>query len=57
MFIKRISTSAVYLLHNGKLVLMHPSSWQAQKTPMISVDEATWANLTLTGAFGTPVGT
>jgi hypothetical protein len=57
MFIKRTSTSAVYLLHNGKLVLMHPSAWQAQKVPVISVDESTWANLTLAGAFGTPVGT
>ena len=44
MFIKRVSTSAVYLLHNGKLVLMHASGWQAQKVPMVSVDEHTKAN-------------
>lgn len=55
MIILRTSTKAAYLLHNGKLVLIHATGWQAQKTPVLHVDETTWANFVL--AFSSPVGT
>jgi len=54
MIIVRKSTKAVYLLHTGKITLLRPSGWQAQKVPVLTVDEQTWANLVLT--HGNPIG-
>jgi hypothetical protein len=55
MIILRTSTKVAYLLHNGKLVLLHPTAWQAHKAPVLHVDDTSWANLVT--AYGSPVGT
>lgn len=54
MIIVKESSLDTYLLHHGKLVLCHTTNWQAQKLPVIRVDDVTFGNFVT--AYGAPVG-